>query len=136
MSDKCSFSTYGYACGKPVEHGHYLCEEHIKSICASCGKPATHGCDYCGQFVCGTPLCDECTYSTDKSKQSGAWGFMNHIHVSKPEFADKHKVVKLEAEIAKLREALSEIATTEEYRGLTAEEAMKVAQDALSGGAA
>ncbi|MBX4870620.1 hypothetical protein HJA85_27245 [Rhizobium bangladeshense] len=134
MTDKCTFSTYGYACGKPVEHGRYLCEEHIKAKCASCGQPGTHGCDYCGQFVCGTPLCDECTYSTDNTKPAGNWGFMNHIHVSKPEFADKHENRKLKAENERLRAALSEIATTEEYRGLSAEEAMKVAQGALKAG--
>ncbi len=39
-------------------------------------------------------------------------------------------------EVAKLRAALSQIATTEEYRGLTADEAMAVAQAALKGTAA
>lgn len=43
-----------------------------------------------------------------------------------------------DAEIARLRSALHEIASTEEYRGLSAEEAMSVAQVALKveGGAA
>jgi len=100
--DRCKFSTYGYACGKHVEHGRYLCEEHAKATCASCGQPATHGCDFCGQFVCGTPLCDECTFGTDDSKPSGAWGFMNHIHVSRPEFADKHENRRLKEENAAL----------------------------------
>jgi hypothetical protein len=104
VSDRCTFSTYGYPCGKPVEHGRYLCEEHAASKCSSCGQPATHGCDFCGQFVCGAPLCDECTFGTDTSKSAGAWGFMNHIHVSKPEFADKHENARLKSELAKLRE--------------------------------
>lgn len=108
VKDQCKFSTYGYACGKPVEHGRYLCEEHAAAKCSSCGKPATHGCGFCGQFVCGAPLCDECTYGTDASKSSGAWGFMNHIHVSKPEFADKHANVRLKSQVATLREALDE----------------------------
>jgi hypothetical protein len=43
---------------------------------------------------------------------------------------------RLREENERLRAALSEIATTEEYRGLTAEEAMRVAQTALKGGAA
>jgi hypothetical protein len=43
---------------------------------------------------------------------------------------------RLRGENERLRAALSEIATTEEYRGLTAEEAMRVAQTALKGGAA
>jgi hypothetical protein len=113
MSDACKFSTYGYACGKPVEHGRYLCEEHSSAKCRSCGQPATHGCDFCGQFVCGMPLCDECTYGADESKSSGSWGFLNHIHVSKPEFSDKHENRRLREELAgaieerdRLREAL------------------------------
>lgn len=113
MSDKCKFSTYGYACGKPVEHGRYLCEEHATAKCSSCKQPATHGCDFCGQFVCGAPLCDECTFGTDSSKSGGAWGFMNHIHVNKPEFAEKHENARLktalaakDAEIERLRDAL------------------------------
>lgn len=101
-ADRCKFSTYGYACGKHVEHGRYLCEEHAAAKCASCGQPATHGCDFCGQFVCGTPLCDECTFGTDDSKSSGAWGFMNHIHISRPEFADKHDNRRLQEENAAL----------------------------------
>lgn len=116
MTDTCKFSTYGYACRKPVEHGRYLCEEHASAKCASCGQSATHGCDFCGQFVCGMPLCDECTFGTDETKSSGAWGFMNHIHVSKPEFADKHENVRLkaalaakDAELARLRSALERI---------------------------
>lgn len=100
--NRCKFSTYGYACGKHVEHGRYLCEEHATAKCASCGQPATHGCDFCGQFVCGTPLCDECTFGTDDSKSAGAWGFMNHIHVSRPEFADKHENRRLKEENAAL----------------------------------
>ncbi|NTG73252.1 hypothetical protein G6M02_07900 [Agrobacterium rhizogenes] len=51
----------------------------------------------------------------------------------------RHEVGKLhsqiaskDAEIAKLRAALSEIATTEEYRGLSADEAMTVARAALA----
>lgn len=108
-ADRCKFSTYGYACGKHVEHGRYLCEEHAKATCASCGQPATHGCDFCGQFVCGTPLCDECTFGTDDSKPSGAWGFMNHIHISRPEFADKHENRRIKEEndaLARKAEAL------------------------------
>jgi hypothetical protein len=101
--DRCTFSTYGCACGKLVEHGRYLCEEHSAAKCSSCGRPATHGCDFCGQFVCGAPLCDECTYGTDTSKSAGAWGFLNHIHVSKPEFAMKHENARMRDEIAQLK---------------------------------
>lgn len=116
-ADRCKFSTYGYACGKHVEHGRYLCEEHATAKCASCGQPATHGCDFCGQFVCGTPLCNECTFGTDTSKSAGAWGFMNHIHISRPEFADKHDNRRLKEEIAALSrkaEALTGIGSAQD----------------------
>lgn len=39
-----------------------LCEKHAKERCCVCGKPATHECDWCGQFVCGAPICDTCTH--------------------------------------------------------------------------
>ena len=106
MTDRCTFPTYGCACGKPVEHGRYLCESHAAATCSSCGQVATHGCDYCGQFVCGAPLCDECTFGLDESKSSGVWGFMNHIHVSRPEFADKHEASRLRKEKEGLRATL------------------------------
>lgn len=106
MTDRCTFPTYGCACGKPVEHGRYLCESHAAATCSSCGQVATHGCDYCGQFVCGAPLCDECTFGSDEGKSSGVWGFMNHIHVSRPEFADKHEAARLRKENEALRATL------------------------------
>jgi hypothetical protein len=62
------------------------------------------------------PLCDECTYGTDESKPSGNWGFLNHTHVSKPEFSDKHENRRLREDLAsaveerdRLREALQKI---------------------------
>lgn len=90
----CQFRTYGYKCGKPIEHGHLFCKRHKQAKCASCGQPATHErCDYCGQFVCVAPLCDERTYGTDESK---------------PQFADKHRIRKLEAENTRLSDCLAE----------------------------
>lgn len=77
----CTFSTYGVACGKETI-GSDFCDEHSKSKCSSCGQPATHGCSFCGQFVCGAPLCDDCAYASDKGP-SGSWGFLNHIHIKK-----------------------------------------------------
>jgi hypothetical protein len=64
------------------------------------------------------PLCDECTYGTDESKPSGNWGFLNHTHVSKPEFSDKHENRRLREDLAsaveerdRLREALQKAET-------------------------
>lgn len=65
-------------CGIPTGSASDICEEHSKKKCDSCGESATHECSYTGQFVCGAPLCDKCV---DRSKPSGAWGFMNHEHV-------------------------------------------------------
>ena len=78
---KCKFSTYGAACGDETV-GSDLCEKHAAEKCCSCGAPATHGCDFCGQFVCGAPLCGDCTWGTDKGP-SGSWGFLNHVHIRK-----------------------------------------------------
>lgn len=131
-ADRCKFSTYGYACGKQIEHGRYLCEEHATAKCASCGQPATHGCDFCGQFVCGTPLCDECTFGTDTTKPAGAWGFINHIHISKPEYADKHENRRLKVEnaaLAREAETLKREIAEKDARIADLEEALKPVAD-------
>ena len=78
---KCKFSTYGYACGAETI-GSDMCDKHADAKCVSCGKPATHGCDFCGQFVCGIPLCDDCVGASDKGP-SGVWGFLNHVHIKR-----------------------------------------------------
>lgn len=78
---KCKFSTYGVKCGVDAIGSDY-CEKHEKMMCCSCGNPATHGCAFCGQFVCGAPLCDDCTYGTEPGP-SGNWGFLNHVHIRK-----------------------------------------------------
>ena len=44
-------------CNVLLENGQ--CEDHQK-LC-SCGKLATRECANAGQFVCGRPLCDNCT---------------------------------------------------------------------------
>jgi hypothetical protein len=69
-------------CTAEATEGQF-CDKHKVLICVVCGKQATKECDYAGQFVCGAPLCDECTYFNDPGKASGNWGFMNHQHVSK-----------------------------------------------------
>ena len=60
-----------------------LCEEHAGKKCCVCGEQATQECCYAGQFVCGAPLCPNCTGGTDHTKPYGSWGFINHIHVKK-----------------------------------------------------
>lgn len=77
---QCSWSCYGARCRNVVIDGGTLCADHRAMKCASCGAPTTHGCGYCGQFVCGAPLCDSCEGYEDHTQPSGAWGFMNHRH--------------------------------------------------------
>lgn len=70
---------YSSACGHPTSNANRICSAH-KAMCAVCGELATNDCSYCGQFVCGTPLCDNCEGWSDNTKSSGSWGFMNHSH--------------------------------------------------------
>lgn len=55
-----------------------FCPEHSGKKCCSCGLQATHDCDYCGQFVCGAPLCDACEGWHNGTPS--VWGFIGHKH--------------------------------------------------------
>jgi hypothetical protein len=77
------FAYSSHRCGAET-NGGLVCDTHAVRECSSCGAQATQECDYCGQFVCGAPLCDDCQGFEDRSKDSGAWGFMNHSHRRKP----------------------------------------------------
>jgi len=55
-----------------------FCEEHKFLKCCSCGTQATHECDETGQFVCGFPLCDDCTHNTHPKGHNGGVGFNAH----------------------------------------------------------
>jgi hypothetical protein len=67
-------------CKNPSVEGSVFCKEHMGKQCTSCNAQATHECSYCGQFVCGAPLCDNCEGYEEQGKPSGAWGFLNHKH--------------------------------------------------------
>lgn len=57
---KCTYSKAwvgGCKSEKILDNGQ--CEDH-QGKC-SCGNLATHDCAHAGQFVCGRPLCDECS---------------------------------------------------------------------------
>ena len=77
------FPAYSSRCNQPKGDSGY-CAAHAGKTCAVCGGHATRECSFCGQFVCGTPLCDDCEGFEDRSKSSGAWGFLNHSHRRKP----------------------------------------------------
>lgn len=50
-------------CGEPTEGETAFCSIHAGLKCCSCGGQATHECDQTGiQFVCCSPLCDDCTH--------------------------------------------------------------------------
>ena len=79
-----------------------ICEFHSKIKCQVCGAQATKECDHTGQFVCGTPLCDNCEGITDTSKPSGGWGFANHTHkqknlkeISEPEKKQVSRIIRI-----------------------------------------
>lgn len=62
-------------CGKEVVEND-RCEEHHKQKCCSCEALITRHCNYCGQFVCGAPLCDNCGETYKKSD----YGNLYHSH--------------------------------------------------------
>jgi hypothetical protein len=71
MSDKCGFNMAWVGhCKNTIP-----CEDHKDLVCESCGAPATHDCAETGQFVCGTPLCDECEHVTFPDGTNGGIGF-------------------------------------------------------------
>lgn len=79
MSSACKFEKAWIGpCGKECEAD--FCKEHLQVKCCVCGKQAKRECSYCGQFVCGYPLCDDCEDYAIPNTGSGAWGFMNHAH--------------------------------------------------------
>jgi hypothetical protein len=81
---QCEYSVY-YQCTNVSEDGGHYCTEHLATTCIVCKKQATHNCAYEGQFVCGAPLCDNCTGYNEEGKSSGNWGFMNHSHKGRSE---------------------------------------------------
>ena len=67
-------------CSRSAAEGSDYCHDHAGKQCCVCGEQASHECNHTGQFVCGAPMCVNCEPSTDTSKASGSWGFMNHTH--------------------------------------------------------
>ena len=61
-------------CKEPAENGSRFCKKHQQKCC-SCGEPATHECEETGQFVCGAPLCNECTHLIFPDGSNGGVGF-------------------------------------------------------------
>ena len=72
---RCNFSKAWIGKCKNEADESGFCEEHRAVKCVSCGKQATHECDETGQFVCGAPLCDECTHNTHPKGHNGGVGF-------------------------------------------------------------
>ena len=75
---RCYASEY---CNDPCYDDSGICDEHKKMKCCVCGEQATHECNYTGQFVCGSPLCNNCEEGEagDSTKGLG-WGFVGHTH--------------------------------------------------------
>ena len=68
-------------CGAETECA--ICPEHQQRKCSGCKKQATRECSYTGQFVCGSPLCDDCTWTDGDSTKGLGWGFIGHTHQPK-----------------------------------------------------
>jgi hypothetical protein len=79
---KCQYDRgYGENCQQEVIQGSVFCDEHNGKKCTSCGAQAIKDCSYCGQFVCGFPLCENCE-GWENGVQS-TWGFIGHRHSPK-----------------------------------------------------
>jgi hypothetical protein len=83
MSNTCKYDVaWRGRCGIPVADGEQFCSDHVRKCCA-CDNPSVRECDYTGQFVCGSPLCENCEGREDLTRDSGNWGFLNHYHAPK-----------------------------------------------------
>lgn len=72
---KCKFDKgWGGKCENEADDSGF-CEEHKDMKCCSCGKQATHSCSETGMFICGFPLCDDCTHNTHPEGHNGGIGF-------------------------------------------------------------
>jgi len=61
MDDKCTYLLAWIGpCGKDC-NGRF-CENHSATRCVCCGDQATGECCETSGFVCGAPLCDNCTH--------------------------------------------------------------------------
>jgi hypothetical protein len=72
---RCNFdNAWAGLCNAPVVEGSDKCAEHKDLKCDSCGKSAVRSCDHTGQFVCGYPLCAECTHGIPQDGKFGIFG--------------------------------------------------------------
>lgn len=90
-------------CGGDTEHGNAYCPKHRDEQCASCGAQATHGCNMELQFVCGSPLCDDCTHTFDRSRPSffATYASLHVLSIKRPDGSVLTWQVPPEAEPAK-----------------------------------
>jgi hypothetical protein len=85
MKNKCRYKrAYSLTnCNQEADKSGF-CKEHKGKKCCVCGEQATHECNYTGQFVCGYPLCDNCTEGKAGDSNKGlGWGFIGHTHIRK-----------------------------------------------------
>ena len=52
----CVWTCYGSVCPNTFINPDGVCNKHAEDKCW-CGLQSVSGCGYCGQFVCGAPLC-------------------------------------------------------------------------------
>jgi hypothetical protein len=84
--ESCKFDMgWGGICkAAPASDGDGYCERHAGVRCCSCGEKATRECCETGiQFVCGSPLCDDC----DHGPARGGWFGLGGGHHRKADIA-------------------------------------------------
>ncbi|MHA2263651.1 MAG: hypothetical protein ACXAEN_14745 [Candidatus Thorarchaeota archaeon] len=86
-----------------------FCSEHATTKCIVCREQAVRGCPFCGQFVCGYPLCAkrECYSSHDNWHQLD-WE------------AKKDLPKGMVATVEDVKKCLKRVYTEEEYKCLWA----------------
>jgi hypothetical protein len=87
--EQCKFQRdWAGQCTKLAEPGEDYCKEHLETKCCVCGEQATHSCDYTGQFVCGYPLCDNCTDVTMKNTDPLTLTVRHHFPAASTELVE------------------------------------------------
>lgn len=81
---KCNFDkAWVGRCKVEIEDSECGCKDHKDIKCCVCGEQATGECDHTAQFVCGFPLCDNCTGAQKPNAGWGLFGFGGHHHIRK-----------------------------------------------------
>jgi len=92
-------------CNEPADESGF-CEKHKVKVCVCCKGIATRSCDHTGQFVCGAPLCDNCSHGVPSLEKPGFLGLGGGHHPNEEveEMIEKEYGVELKTAPEKIRE--------------------------------